>query len=733
MDVDLVPDEEKIKYLNRLINCIDPAKDAMIKFTTTSNEIKELTAEIHGKFLKHDVIISMFDTPQNLNDTDRRFIRGVGYEKDYLKTKISKLLKLGDIPQQEVIRLKFSIIKDLRLDEGLNLSYDAGPGPGNFCKNYKLVLTPGSVIDSAKKGKTHISKIDMLSNENILSDTIIKGFDLSPTLQSVEFRTGSVYTFNIKTTIPDFKNTTIIFNKNTFNEDKTKYCAGNPTKNEYIYNNWKDRNKINEIKFRVLMKELGDTLQVAWLKDTILKNHLIVCKTAICTSDTTVWLRSILNGVSCIYTNVNKSIFYPIGSIEGSELIKHQNERKLELNNAGVINTLINFKKYIDDKENNNLDFHNKKLSDKNKVFMSNILTKVINALEIINNDILDKLRSINRGSKNKGYYKKHSEIVAKNLFKSPFRIFGERDVEHFSTFTHFINIDGEKRYEFNVNFIYRLLYFNENITENQIIGKDLQAFINLSRRKRPRTGGSVNTENVNTESKVNIKDIIEKNINKPGFLAYYTMIHLSELIYIIYSISFVYKLNDKEKYANLFKSNDDVNIKLTESFGKLNNDNTYDYNPPTYINDLINYDNLFIDIYQYLIYFKEKSIAKNHNIFNLCYNEINWMFDYIKSRVKIPEYNIDLNSTEKQSLVLDIYQELYDAEVYLTTLNKRGEKTPVEIISDSLISKSINKTKKRRITQNTNNRTLRIAGRVMITPERPIRVASRFNGSNKK
>ena len=717
-----VPD---IKYLNCLINCIDPCKDAMIKFTTKNKEVKELTEIEHGNFLKNEILIPMFNNPRTLNDKDTNMIKGVGDEKIYLKNIISSALKINEIPQQEIIRLKFSPTKDLRLDEELYLTYDAGPGPDNFCKKYKLVLTPGSVIDSARKGKTHNNQENILSKDNTLSKSIINEFNLCESLTGIEFKTNTKtntnYKFNIKTTIPGFEDITIMFNRNTFDEFGTKYCAGNPKKNEYIFNNWNLKNNINKIKYLVLMKELGDTLQVAWLKDIISKNNLIISKTAICTCDTTVWLRSVLNGVSCIYTNVNRSIFYPIGSIEGLELIRYQNERKLEVNNTTVINYLRIFKLYIDDKTNNDLDFHNKKLSDENKMFMSNILSKVIEALVIINDNILQKIKDINEN-------KKHSEFVAKNLFKSPFRIFGTRDIEHFSTFTHFINVDGNKEYAFNVNLIYRLLYYNDSVTETQIIGEDLRKIINLPSRKRVTNGGSNNSKKINTSNNNIQKDIVEKNINNPGFLSYYTIMYLPEVIYIIYSISYVYNLPEKEIYTYLFKSNNIIGI--TESFGELNKiDNIHEYIPKLDNQNLVYADTLFVNIYQYLVYFKEKSIAKTHNIFNLCYDEINWMLDFIKRNKGIYDYNINITS-ENQSKILDVYQELYDSEVYLTILNKREEKSPVDLFLGSLSNpaspsvirssspvqttpnrsknRTLNKRKYTELRNNKNNRTLK-------------------------
>ena len=94
---------DKLYYLNRLINCIDPCKDATVKFKV-DERATELTEEIHGKYLKNKVIIPLFNGNE-LNDADKNNIKGVGNENSALKAKINESLNLMEIPHQEIIRL----------------------------------------------------------------------------------------------------------------------------------------------------------------------------------------------------------------------------------------------------------------------------------------------------------------------------------------------------------------------------------------------------------------------------------------------------------------------------------------------------------------------------------------------------------------------------------------------------------------------------------------------------
>ena len=716
--------DNKLYYLNRLINCIDPCKDATVKFKNGGEEA-ELTEVPHGNFLKDNVIIPIFNG-NKLNDDDKRRIKGVGNENSAIRTAINNELDLKSLPQQEIIRLKISITKDLRFDKELFLTYDAGPGPDNFSKQYTLILTPGSVIDSAKKGKTHNKLKSFIKVESKLPVPILKNFDLTSSLTGISYKYNgkNECEFEIHTTIPRFEKKNIKFDINTFNEIGTNYFAGNSTKNKYIFENYtKGVETTNEIKFRILAKELGDTLQVAWLKYIIVKggrdNEFNEDNTAICTCDTALWLRSVLNGVSCIFTVSNTSTFYPVSAsiFEGSTpelinrkerrkrnseaLIMKQLEKRLKDNNKEVIKSLEIFKYYIDDITNNYLDFHGKKLTKKIKGLMSGILNDVIKALNKINTDTLNLLIS-------KENLAEYREFVANNLFKSPFRLFGTRDVEHFSTFTHFININGNKRYKFNANLVYRLIYYRDISVAEQIIGGDLTNVVpppdvsmtankdaaeNVSMTANKDAAENANKQAGGFNEEMNIsKDIIKKNINRPGFLSYYTMMHHPEVIYVIYSIATVYNFPAEiiQTYSDLFKSNE-TNTLLTESFGMLNTDNTYDYTPPkNFTEKLIESDKLFINIYQYLLYFKEESIYKTHNIFNLFNTEINWLLENI-DMINIHKVNINTDIfngneeeiIENQSLILDVYEELYDAEVYLTTLNMRAENSPVEYIPD--------------------------------------------------
>ena len=681
--------DANIQYLNQLINCIDPGKDAMIKFNIKDKE-EGLKNDIHGPFLKNDIIFHLFNG-NALDESDKSSIKGVGDEKQIIKTKIDASLKLNELPHQQIIRLKVSPTNDLRLDEVLYLTYDAGPGPEQFCKDYTLILTPGSIIDSAGKDKSYKKQVDVLSKSYDLNTKIIKEMDLDMCLTSIKFIPGKEYTFQIKTNIGGFEDKTIEFDKNTFNEVNSTYFAGNATKNKYIYENYKGNDdKKNEIMYLVLMKELGDTLQVAWLKDIILRGKLGLTAdtTAICTCDTVVWLRSILNGVSCIFTNNHTSTFYPIAGneiqkIAANALIKKQLKDKLEKNNNSVIKSLNDFKECL--RYTADVEFHGKKISSENNLLVSNILTDIIKVLENIQKDIiksLDPLPDLDS----------YREVVANSMFKSPFRVvLKTKDIEYVSTFTYFLK--EKKRYSFYPNLIYSLLYKGiKTITREQIIGEELLKRISVPVALAVPDSAVFQEEsdipieesnNVKmsggSHSKETFKHIITLNIDNPGFLSYYTLIYLPEVLYITYSI--LYSYNFPIEYINtcakLFNSKHIVNI--IESFGKLNKDNKFDYNPKDTNENLKKMDTIFTSLYSILVYVKTNTIPKRHSIFDYCYDEIHWILELSEISI-ITKLNIELTE-DRQGKVLDIYQELYDSESYLTIMNMREEKSPLDFI----------------------------------------------------
>lgn len=680
---------ENLQYLNRLINCIDIGKDAKVPFDLNGHKTA-LTNPVHGTFLRDDMIFPLFNG-NNLTTKDQDIIKGVGDEKDVLKAKIDASIKLKDLEKQQIVRLKFSPNHDSRLED-MFLSPDAGPGPENFCKDYTLILTPASVMDSAKKPKTHTKQINMLSKPYALNDYIIEELDLQRAV-SMEFTSGKDYTlhFEIPLLRGELRKNSISFNKNTYKEIGTDYCGGNPIKNKYIYENYTDPSKQNEIRFRIVMKELGDTLQVACLKDIILKGEygLTADKTAICTNDTGVWLRSIVNGVSCIFTHEGVSTFYPVAGNEAQKtaadaLIKKQLADKMNTNNMEVIHILKDFQKYL---WHDKAFFHEKPILENNKALMTEILKTVTDAMTIVYNNLKKQLRLIQDVNS-------YRDFVAKSMFSAPFRVKvkGTKiDIQHIQSFKYFLK--EIKMYEFNAPFVYQLLYFNKY--KENIIGKDIRDIVpsftvGSAPNASPRRSASPEALNMEggSHGKDDFQAMIRLNGNQPGFVAYYTLMYLPEIIYIAYSILYVYKISDKDlqNCATLFKSENIRN--LLDSFGKCNKDNIFDYSPRQPAESLKEADNFIVNLYKILTYFKHT--YKGHSIFDYCYDEINWMLEFFTP----DSLNIEITELQ-ESKVMDIYQDLYDADAYLTTLNMREERSPVEFISEVPQSASTKKTAK--------------------------------------
>ena len=329
---------ETVQSLNRLINCIDPGKDAQIGGV--------LTEKIHGAFLKNSVYRPLFNLD---NLANAAVVQGVGDKKDFIKKKVDSAFRLRDFPVRKITRLRYSSDGTAmpRL-VGYNLAYDAGSGLGELSSEYRVVLTPASIIDRASRDRDPRNPITLLQKPSDLLPEFIEILDLTACLVSLRYegvRAGK-YVFTFRTTIPGYESFTAEYRDTKKLEPITfeaEYCA-NEKKNAYISEHWKNEAELSKIKVLVLLKELGDTLQVLWLKQAIQQEPLQADKTALCTSDTVVWLRSIINEVSCVFSEKGGvSTLYPVALNEGQKqaaitIIKNQDLQLLKWINQDVIN-----------------------------------------------------------------------------------------------------------------------------------------------------------------------------------------------------------------------------------------------------------------------------------------------------------------------------------------------------------------------------------------------------------
>lgn len=205
-----------------------------------------------------------------------------------------------------------------------------------------FIITPGSILDPA--GKTKTGAILILSGKATTlpkSNTDYLGFTACIT-QPISFsQTPQHYIVNIPTNLTTINGGLIrgVFDKTTYKpyiteENESRFFQGNPIKNRLIKEaitriNSKPTNPIveqlkHEIMAHILMKELGDTLQVEWLKylytlgqaqlstasDGQIQNKITPANSVVITSDAIVRLRAVVNRIPVIFSDMKGKSTY---------------------------------------------------------------------------------------------------------------------------------------------------------------------------------------------------------------------------------------------------------------------------------------------------------------------------------------------------------------------------------------------------------------------------------------
>jgi hypothetical protein len=178
-----------------------------------------------------------------------------------------------------------------------------------------------------------------------------------------------------------------------------------------------------------------------------------------------VWIRSLINGVSCIFSSSDCATFYPVAGNEAQKIaaqniIKKKLKDTLIKNNNGVIGNCQEFKRLLDFSD---VTFHDVEIIPEKKVILKDILNSVIVFLEEKQKDILSSLIIPDLES--------YRNYISEHLFKSPFRIEKNREIKYLQSFTHFINTKTNKQYKFNVDLIHKYIVRKQNVTKELILG----------------------------------------------------------------------------------------------------------------------------------------------------------------------------------------------------------------------------------------------------------------------
>ena len=673
---------DEIKYFNRLINCIDPAKDA--KIATTRGQ--QLTSARHGAFIVENIIVPLFH-PEELQDIDRGKLVGVGDNKSYIEQRINSFFTLNDLPKIQIHRIGFTDTGfDPRTDD-MHIAHDAGPGPEKLFSGYTLVLTPASVLDPATRGRRHTAMIDGLSAASSLSPTILNQFALSDAVKAISFNPGRQYEFNIKTSIADVEQMDITFS-HAFKEVGSDWCAGNPKKNQFLFDHWEDDEKLGEIQFYFLMKLLGDTLQVAWLKQTISEHALDKSKTAICTNDTDVWLRSIINGVSSVFTKGAVTIFYPVASSDAARrasevLLRQKYISDLTRRNEDTITNSIEL--FIGLLNNDRLTFHDRAISPENRVALSIILRSVLVRLRQEVRDTVQRARA----SLAMSAYKK---FIDSHRMQKPFRVNPKGlDITILTSFTSFFPSPGATNtIRFNNRLIHTRLNTGKRIDENdiRIILSGIPVVMSGGGDPQPWVGKGGSVDSFDTID--DISELMRKGEGTPGLLSYIIITYFPEFMFISYAYAMAFNYTETTDFDILFDPT--TAERLCAPFKRILNDNTIEYDLERVAPDTTTLDRLMYDMCVLGSIAAQITLGKEIlSVFDYAYPALTLFtakllessvpyrderLAYVRSRLMSTDAH--LNAAQTHLDALNLYGELVDAETSLITLTVRHRRSPI-------------------------------------------------------
>lgn len=535
--------------INRAINILDPPKDAIVDWKVDDKAVR-LSPVTHGPFMKRDVCAFLFNPTNAELPSDVAHAPGVGYNKTILKKMILTAERLGVINtnKQELVRLSRSASgsDDARL-KGVFLAHDAGPRLQDIASSYKAVLTPGAILDRAPRDMNFKDKVVLLHEASTFSPDLLKELDMNHTIQSLVFngKVGPKYRFTIKTSIPGYEEKAIDYTS-TFQPDSSEARAcSNKTKNEYIYDHYTEESKLSYIRFLVLLKELGDTLQVLWLKQFIGSHDLTGDKTAIVTNDTILWLRSLVNGVSCIFTEKKGTLttFYPILANEeqiqvANLFMKEQLLNTLEQTNKSVVKSIGNCINLI----SGGSVFGNLTIKEEYSPSVLFALIRVLKSMYVAvkekATDILKEVRTIQAGDMDE-----YREIIASRMMKKqPFYAIKRDSLRFCAEYKEFLP-NGPAKLSVRLNYL-QTLCSQPNPTEkvmSEILGDiPLLSQEQVDAVDLTQQGGNTLSGGIHF-TKPAFTRILNQNSHIPGFFTSFLMTHMPEIFYMgfAYDVAF--------------------------------------------------------------------------------------------------------------------------------------------------------------------------------------------------
>jgi hypothetical protein len=312
--------------LNHTINWYDPPKDLAIGNFLKNHEHKEIIKACMIKLFGSKTFAGV-KIPDDSWVAVGKSIKGL--------TESINTLYGSSLNKQNIIREKHSSGTSNRPGD---LFVMQDNGPIDVVSNPTFIITPGSILDPAgktKDGAKYITDGDSSILETKYTSPM--GFSSCITGDISITKYQGNYIITMPTSLNLINGGTIrgVFNTDTFKPvDKANesiYFQGNNIKNGLISEAAKEKSEKNsqEIMAHILMKELGDTLQVAWVKKLyelslgqlnasldpppaaadLFTEPITQRNSVIITSDAIVQYRAIVNNIAVIFTEKSKTTY----------------------------------------------------------------------------------------------------------------------------------------------------------------------------------------------------------------------------------------------------------------------------------------------------------------------------------------------------------------------------------------------------------------------------------------
>lgn len=416
--------------LHRFLSLIDPPKDLAIASTDPS---KSLSNKDHHAQIK-TAIFNLFGigntraTDTFLTENGIKKYKAVGDDKEKLSKRIRTVYKYYFDDQRDMIQVLINAGSPTGyypLPQGYNIIQDNYSGKCTTNPNY--IITPAALIDPCSRKHNEDNLVEGETIEEIMNYSLDVNSIRAAALDTCI--NGPITCENAgenwKITIPLVKGgpLELLFNKETHLEQGTDYTSGNPHKNQKIFELLQAaRPNLSEVELYILVKELGDFLQVLWVNVLIANNNKFTsANTIVCTSDSIVLYRCIISGIGCIFkeSKLDTATYYLPNIAKGPLKMAMEQQTIMMIRNEVNSNNMavIQLMEEILKKELNEGIW----VGDTNQWKPESVanakafLVRYIEELKNINSDLMVKFGIITDLAV-------ITELAAKSNFQSPFR-----------------------------------------------------------------------------------------------------------------------------------------------------------------------------------------------------------------------------------------------------------------------------------------------------------------------